>query len=213
MGEFDMRTGFLMVATALGLSFGSPAFAQETRAQRPVQTLNVGQAQAGELSLLDNQRRSGKYEDIYRLNGRAGQRIALNLRSDDFDSYLLVSGPGGYQVSNDDRSDDDVSSALVIELPADGTYLVSATSFIAGTMGAYRLEARPAAAGDVVDAMLPAQPITMGASIQGGLEEQNSSGKGDKLQDVYRLTARRGERVRIDLVSQRIRRRSLAPGS
>ena len=199
-----MRAGFLMVATALGLSFASPALAQPNRAPRPVPVLAAGQSFSGELSPLDNQRRSGKYEDVYRIEGRRGQRFDISLSSADFDSFLLVTGPGGYQISNDDDAggpEGSLDSRLTIELPADGTYRVSATSFAPGSMGAYRIEARQAAANAQVDRVLAAAPIQVGSSVDGQLERRDAR-DGEKFHDRYRLTARRGQRVRINLASK-----------
>ena len=63
------RIGFaLLVAAAL---FAPSAIAQNAAPPRPIAP---GQSVSGELSLNDGQRRSGKYEDVYELQGRGGQR-------------------------------------------------------------------------------------------------------------------------------------------
>src|SRR5690349_8943580 len=49
----DMRGGFLLLATALGLSFASPATAQPNRVRPPL-ALSAGQSASGELTPLDN---------------------------------------------------------------------------------------------------------------------------------------------------------------
>jgi len=194
-----MRASFLTVATALGLVLTGPALAQPSSKPRPVPVLAPGASFSGELTPLDHQRRSGKYEDVYRIDGRRGQRVEITLTSDDFDGYLVVNGPGGYTMFNDDGEGLELGSRLMLELPADGSYRVSATSFAPGSMGAYRIQARQAPAGASFDQVERAEPIQLGAAIQGRLDAQD--GEGEKLQDRYRLTARRGERVRINLTS------------
>jgi len=194
-----MRAGFLMVATAIGLAMAAPASAQTNR-ERPVPVLSPGQSVSGELSPLDNQRRSGKYEDVYTIQGRRGQRVEITLTSDDFDPYLLVSGPGGFAMSNDDGEGLNLGSRLTLELPADGSYRVSATSFASGSMGAYTIQARAASANAQIDEAPRSTPIRIGASVQGNLD-RNDQAVGDKYQELYRLTAQRGERVRINLSS------------
>jgi hypothetical protein len=190
-----------MIASALGLAFAGPASAQQGRAPRPPAPLVIGQSVEGELSPVDHQRPSGKYEDAFRIDGRRGQRIELRLSSDHFDPHLLVTGPGGFQLSNDDEGrGQSVASRLVIELPADGVYRVSATSFSPGAMGAYRLDARPAAANERVDTAAPAVPIALGAALTGQLDRRDGRAAG-RYEDRYRLTGRRGERVRISLSS------------
>jgi hypothetical protein len=194
-----MRARLWMVATFLGLAIAPPALAQSSK-PRPVLQLAPGQSASGELSPLDNQRRSGKYEDVYRFEGRRGQRLSIELTSDDFDSYLLLNGPGGYAMSNDDGEGMELGSRLIVELPADGTYRVSATSFAPGAMGAYEIKAALAGANAKLDQPLPSEPIQIGATVDGRLES-GESGTRDKIQDRYRLTAQRGERVRINVAS------------
>lgn len=194
-----MRVGFLMVATAIGLAMAAPASAQTNR-ERPVPVLSPGQSVGGELTPLDNQRRSGKYEDVYTIQGRRGQRVEITLTSDDFDPYLLVNGPGGYSMSNDDGEGLNLGSRLTLELPADGAYRVSATSFASGSMGAYTIQARAASANAQIDEAPTSSPIQIGASVQGDLDRRDQA-VGDKFQELYRLTAQRGERVRINLSS------------
>lgn len=196
-----MRSVYLIGAAGVALCLAAPASAGPARAPRPVPALAVGESVGGELTPLDNQRRSGKYEDVYRLEGRRGQRIELRLSSEDFDPYLMVSGPGGFQLGNDDEGrGESLASRLVVELPADGVYRVSATSFSPGAMGAYRLVTRPAAAGERVDTALPASPIALGATLSGDLTDRDAR-SGERFQDRYRLTARRGQRVRVSLGS------------
>src|SRR5690348_1496022 len=91
-----LGTAFLLAVAAFALP--PSAIGQEgAPAPRP---LAIGQSLSGELSLSDNQRRSGKYEDVYLIEGRQGERVDLRLLSDAFDPYLVVSGPGGYSMAN-----------------------------------------------------------------------------------------------------------------
>lgn len=197
-----MRAAAFLIATAIGLSLSLPATAQPNRPPRPVLPLAAGQSHSGELTPLDTQRRSGKYEDVFRIDGRRGQRVELTLSSDDFDPYLLVTGPDGYVMSNDDDDrGETLNSRLVIELPEDGSYRVSATSFSPGAMGAYRLATATPAAGERADTAQPASAITLGSALNGRLDSDDLRLGEDKFQDRYRLTGRRGDRVRISVTS------------
>ncbi len=197
-----MRVATLTIAAALASSLAAGAAAQPApRVARPVPPLALGQAVGGELTPLDPQRRSGKYEDAFTFTGRAGQRIDLRLSSDDFDPYLLVTGPGGFQMSNDDEGGSDtLNSRLILALPADGSYRVSATSFAPGGMGAYRLEAHAAAADAQVDTALAAAPVAFGTTVSGRLDASDGQ-IGRHYGDRYRFTARRGQRVALSLTS------------
>ena len=139
-----MREGGLkLIGNAMGLAALLLVGASSVTAQPSSPAIAVGQAVAGELTPNDAQRRSGKYEDVYTLAGRRGGRVDLRLSSDDFDSYLVVTGPGGFSLANDDEpgAGESLHSRLTIELPADGAYRVAVTTFRPGETGRYRLEA------------------------------------------------------------------------
>lgn len=189
---------FAIAAALLAMTSLSPPSAIGQSAPAAPTALAVGQNVDGELSPNDSQRRSGKYEDVFELQGRRGQRIDLRLNSEAFDSYLVVTGPDGFNLSNDDDAGGNgaLHSRLVIELPADGRYRVSVTTFRPGEMGRYRLSAATAAAGVEVTRADPAEPIRLGAALAGRL----AAGQGARNQR-YRFTARRGDRVRIEASS------------
>jgi hypothetical protein len=191
------------VAFGLFLAAALPALAQTPSAVPPIAP---GQAISGDLGSSDAQRRSGKYEDVYALRGRRGDRVALSLGSADFDTYLVVTGPAGFSLSNDDAqgATESTDSALVMALPADGDYRVAVTSFRPGETGAYRLQASVPAAG--VAATMPEQaaPIALGATVNGSLAEGDGRLASGEYSDRYRFTARRGQRVRIDLSADKM---------
>lgn len=192
-----LGTAFLLAAAAFALS--PSAIGQDsTPAPRP---LVIGQNLTGELSANDTQRRSGKYEDVFLIQGRQGERVDLRLLSEAFDPYLVVNGPGGFSMSNDDEEgqSENTNSRLVLQLPADGTYRVSVTSFRAGETGAYRLQASTPAANVAVSRPQPATPIRLGQTVNGTLARGDGQLASGEYQDQYRFSARRGQRVRIEL--------------
>ena len=157
------RLGSVLASVLL---FSAPsAFGQNSA---PV-ALVVGQSVSGELSPNDSQRHSGKYEDVFTVQGRRGGRLDLRLGSADFDSFLVVTGPEGFSLSNDDERSESLDSRLVLEFPADGAYRVSVTTFRPGETGSYRLQASQPAAGVAVTAPERAASIAIGASVNGSL--------------------------------------------
>jgi len=199
-GEARMKRIAIAAALLAMTSLTAPSAIGQTTpaAAPPPAALTIGQNVSGELSSNDSQRRSGKYEDVFELDGRRGQRLDLRLNSAAFDAYLVVTGPDGFNLSNDDDPGGNgaLHSRLVIELPADGRYRVSVTTFRPGETGAYRLSAATAAGGVEVTRADPAEPIRLGASLTGQL-----AARGERNQR-YRFTARRGERVRIEASSE-----------
>src|SRR4051794_32006771 len=135
LGTFLAAAAFLAAPSAQG---------QVTPAAQPIA---VGQTVSGELSISDAQRRSGKFEDVYTIEGHRGQRVQIDLSSDAFDSYLVVTGPEGFNLANDDQDGGDtLNSRIVLQFPSDGAYRISATSYRSGETGAYRLRAAVPAA-------------------------------------------------------------------
>jgi hypothetical protein len=93
----------------------------------------------------------GAVYDMHFFVGRAGQVVRLNLESDEFDTYLVLIGPDGRLVAeNDDISPTNLNSAIETTLPSNGNYLVVVTSFAPGERGAYRLRGEtPLGTGDI----------------------------------------------------------------
>jgi len=188
---------------AAAISVGAAsAYGQNAPAPQP---LAIGQSISGELSTSDAQRRSGKFEDVYRIEGRRGQRVQLDLGSEAFDSYLVVTGPEGFNLANDDQDDaETTNSRLVLQFPADGAYRVSVTSFRPGETGAYRLQASAPAANAAVTMPIAAQPIAIGAAINGRLAQGDGRRSDGSFEDRYRFHAVRGQRVTISLSSDKM---------
>jgi serine protease Do len=79
--------------------------------------------------------------DLYTFEGRAGQRVQIDMTSREIDSYLILIDPNGNEVTQDDDGGGDSNSRIVATLPADGTYLLMANSYEAGQAGTYSLKA------------------------------------------------------------------------
>jgi hypothetical protein len=194
----------------LGLMFAAAALLAAPSAQGQeapaAPAIAAGQSVAGELTPNDAQRRSGKYEDVYTIEGRRGQRLQLRLASEAFDPFLVVTGPEGFTLSNDDEegAGESLNSRIVLQFPSDGAYRVAVTSFRSGESGPYRLEASEPAAGAAVTAPVAAEPIALGATINGRLGGSDGRQASGAFADRYRFHARRGQRVTIALGSGKI---------
>jgi|GEM_PF-7016696 len=79
--------------------------------------------------------------DLYELEGKAGDRVTLTLRSEDFDTLLVLVGPDGYLLGHNDdfQPKEGSDSQLHTFLPLDGTYQVWVNAY-EGAAGSYRLE-------------------------------------------------------------------------
>lgn len=103
-----------------------------------------GQTVTGALASGDPELDDGRMHDAYAYTGRAGERIRITLSSDDFDTVIIlgrmVDGAFEELDSNDDAEEGEgTNSVLEVELPADGRYIIQATSFASDQAGDYRL--------------------------------------------------------------------------
>jgi hypothetical protein len=72
------------------------------------------------------------YAQQWRLQGKTGETVTIDLISDAFDAYLYLLGPtlasGGTSPPQDDDSGGRCNARLTVRLPAAGDYLIVATS-------------------------------------------------------------------------------------
>ncbi len=101
--------------------------------------IQLGANQQGTLARGDDRLGSGEFFDAFRFQGRRGQRVAINVDSSDFDTYVIINTPSGEQIDNDDREPGNLNAGLERVLPADGEYRVMVTSYRPNETGAYRL--------------------------------------------------------------------------
>jgi hypothetical protein len=140
-GEYFVRAG------AYGGVTGDYTLTAEERAPAPAPRttpIRRGQTVTGELQDGDTELEDGRFYDGYAYTARAGERLSVQLTSEDFDAYVIVGRmvDGEFQevASNDDAEDGEgLDSELEVELPDDGRYIIQATSFSPGTEGAYQL--------------------------------------------------------------------------
>ena len=133
----------------------------------------------------------------HRFEGRAGELVLIELKSEEFDPYLLLLNPNGELIAmNDYRGED---NRIVLELPETGTYLllVSANSFHGGETGRYELLWRETTVAEIQAAERKAEADRL---FQLGIEQFSVSQFGEALAsweaalEIYReIGDRRGE--------------------
>jgi len=187
---------FLSATTALALAAGA-AYAQ--------QTLRPGASVAGELNKADEQLNSGEFVDTYEVEGREGDRVSLSLRSDAFDPYLMVRGPGDFSEENDDAAEGDKNASLDLVLPTSGAYRVMATSYESGETGRYTLAVGGSGDGQRSGGSQSIQTSTgsqegsgvgalrPGGSVSDSLRQGDETLSSGEYVDTWRFRARRGQ--------------------
>ncbi|WP_228126799.1 pre-peptidase C-terminal domain-containing protein [Candidatus Viadribacter manganicus] len=164
----------------------------------------AAQQLAGELAPGDQQLGSGEYLDTFPLQGVAGQQVEITLSSQQFDTYVAISGPGGFQQYNDDDTENNTrNSRLVATLPANGEYTVHVTSYAAGETGAYQLNVAPTSTTTASGALAggDAQSFTAGQTMNGELAQGDTTLNSGEFIDTFSFQGQAGQRVTIDMRS------------
>jgi hypothetical protein len=163
----------------------------------------AAQQLTGELAQGDSQLQSGEFTDTFPLQGVAGQQVEISLSSDQFDTYLALSGPGVQEYNDDDTANNTRNSRLVATLPASGQYTIHVTSYAAGEVGAYQLNIRPSQATTASDALAggDAQSFAAGQTMNGELAAGDTTLTSGEFIDTMRFQGTAGQRVTIDMRS------------
>lgn len=107
--------------------------------------ISIGQTVNGNLTTSDCPLDDGTFYDVYSFNGTAGQRIAVTMTSNQFDTFLVLNRPDGSILAFDDDGAGGTNSRIppgssFITLPTTGTYTIWANAFDeSDTTGAYSL--------------------------------------------------------------------------
>jgi S1-C subfamily serine protease len=130
--------------------------------------------------------------DLYSFEGKAGQQITIEMKSQEIDPYLILLGPNQRGIAQDDDGAGSKNARITVRLPADGTYTLVANSYEPRKSGAYTLELK-ASATEPSRAILQEE----GALVAGGpvLPSDNS------LYREYTFEGRAGQSVAISLES------------
>lgn len=146
----------------------------------------------GKLEESDARLPSGEYVDTYSITGRTGDLLEARATSTDFDTYLIVRGPGDVRFENDDTDAANRNARIIERLPQDGDYSIAVTSYQPGETGRYTLVA--SASPRPIDPALASSET--GALASG--DEQLSSGE---FVDNFSFTGTAGDLVELRLSS------------
>lgn len=91
-------------------------------------SIQAGQTLRGELEPGDLLMADSTFADVWELTGAAGESVVIDVRSDEFDTYLQLLDPAGAVIGEDDDSGGDLNSRLAIVLPATGRYRIVVNS-------------------------------------------------------------------------------------
>lgn len=152
------------------------------------------------LTRSDDTLDDGSYYHVYRYPARRGEEVSVSLRSDEFDTYLVVVDDGEFREVNDDRGRGDTNSALTFRVDRPRDFYIIVTTYDPGATGRYTLTAVTEASvnagwGDAVSATSTRESTT------GTLESADDTLSGGEYYDSHRLRAEAGNVLTIELES------------
>jgi Trypsin-like peptidase domain len=116
--------------------------------RRQLPQITAGQTVSGRLTTSDFLRTDDNtYADGYVYNGRAGEQITITMRSDAFDSWVVIDDPNGPLREHDDDGGGGNDAELTVTLPHAGRYVIIANSVSPRDTGAYTLTVRSGSGG------------------------------------------------------------------
>lgn len=162
---------------------------QEGPAPAAAQSIAIGDTVEGELTEGDGKSESDTPADAWRFEGREGQRVRIDMTSDDFDTYLELFDDNRVSLDeDDDGGPEGTNSRITITLPRTGAYVIEARAFAEAT-GGYSLsliEVEPERA---------PEPIAFGASLQGEIGEGDPRDDDDRGYDAFTFSGVEGQRI------------------
>lgn len=193
-------------ASIAALLLADAALAQNPRPLEP------GQSRNGRLTERSQRMTENDYYlDRYRVSGERGERIAITMRSEEFDSYIEVGRmiEDGFEVAAyDDDGAGELDARLVFTFPESGEYIVRARTLGPNATGTYQI---------AVEELPPPPPppapiaIRVGQTIQGSFTDDSPAygtddpmlglGSAGRHYALYTLTGAAGQTVTIDLKS------------
>lgn len=140
--------------------------------------------------------------NIYTFEGQAGQQVAVEMASNEIDSYLILLTPDGQDLGQDDDSGGGLNARITTVLPVSGTYAIVANSYSPGEAGNYQIRVTQVGAGSVASNP-PSSPSNRYILQQRGTLAQGDAVLNDgSFYDEYMFDGRAGQQVTVTLSSE-----------
>jgi hypothetical protein len=182
-----------------------------------VGAIEVGGSLEGTMTGSDTEYGSSFFQ-AWTLAARAGDRLAIENLSEDFDSYLYLAGPGFPDPLYDDDSADNLDARICVEIPETATYRILAGPFSGENEGGrYTLRVLADSLGELCDsyemtpeatnAMLAELPtegreIAVGQLLEGNLDPDGvRHPETDRVIQAWSTQLGAGTEITVDLLS------------
>lgn len=163
----------------------------------PAKPISVGDSIDGRLTEESGANDDGQRAEFYRFTASAGQRVAIELSSKDFDTYLTLRQAADASVlaEDDDGAGSGTDSRIARTLEAAGDYVIEARAFSGDGEGRFTLSVK-----EVAPPPSPAA-LTFGQIVDGEITPEDAQNDAGKHYDAYVFTGVEGQRVQAILRS------------
>lgn len=184
----------LAIALLLPAALALPAAGQGS--------IEVGQTVTGRLTSGSPTLDDGSHYELFRLRLREGQRVAVTLRSDDFDAYLAVGRFADVECQEDCETDDDGAGGrdarLTYRAERSGTFTIRVNTLSEGETGDYTLTvAEEADRGNGLRGAIQA-----GETVSGSLDERDPTAGDGSYFEMWTFRAPFSGVVRLVMESE-----------
>ena len=184
-GDYQIRvTPFAVTgagAYSLALRQGPPPV--------PASSIAIGATVEDRLAEGDGKSESDALADLWRFEGREGQRVRIDMSSSAFDTYLELFDDNRVSLAeDDDGGPGGTDSRITFTLPRTGAYLIEARAYAEGT-GDYSLSIAE------IEPERPPEPIAFGASFEGEIGEGDPRDRDDRGYDAFLFSGAEGQRI------------------
>ena len=162
--------------------------------------IRVGEVQEGSITFEDPDWGDRGGFDLYRFQASEGQRLLIEMRSDEFDTYLVVGDKSGgifNPITQDDDGGGDYDARIRFVAPASGTFWLLAQAYGDGT-GSYVLSLNEMAEPRNAQVVR----VDVGETVDGELTDDDAFEEfEEKHFDLYSFEAQEGQRYSITMRS------------
>jgi hypothetical protein len=161
------------------------------------ETLRMGSMQSGRLDAFASTVQDGRPAQAWRLTGTAGQSVSIIMASEDFDTYLYMTGPGLDEVLTDDDGAGDLDAKIDVTLPTSGPFTVVAAALSDSGSGAYTIRVEEPF--DLSTLATDGRVIDLGQQVAGTLRSGDPLVTDGRRGQAWAFDGVAGQRVVIDL--------------
>jgi S1-C subfamily serine protease len=182
--------------------------------QPPTTLVLNGAAIASVLTKQDETLPDGSLYKTFQFEGKAGQRVIIEMRSTEVDPYMALFDASGNKIAEDDDGAGGKNARISVTLPKTGKYTIYANSYEPGDSGRFTLNARVGENQRNNTANDFSNPTSDRQSSQAGiiLQRNGTLGSGSRvfardgsLFDTFSFSGTAGQTVKITLSSRDFR--------